>query len=61
MYVIEMKPTKQYAQGTYTFETKDQVFDFLEKLNDYEIESILSIEKYNKHSYRNAWYDFFEY
>ena len=59
MYVINMKVTRQYAQGEYTFNHKSDCRKFLEGLNDYEIESIISIEKYNKSSFRSAWYDFF--
>lgn len=58
-YVVRMKVTRQYAQGDYEFDTKDQVFDFLEKLNPYELEQVTDIEKYNKHSWKNAWYEFF--
>lgn len=59
MYVIEMKATKCYQQGEYCFDNKKDTREFLEKLNDYEIMSIISIEKYNKSSFRSAWYDFF--
>lgn len=59
MYVIEMKVTTRYAQGEYNFETKKEAQEFLESLNEYEIERIISIEKYNKHSFRSAWHDFF--
>ena len=59
MYVINMKATRQYAQGEYTFATKKECGEFLESLNEYEIESIISIEKYNKKNFRPAWYDFF--
>lgn len=59
MYVIEMRKTRVYDQGEYCFNTKKDTQEFLERLNDYEIESIMSIEKYNKSSFRSAWYDFF--
>ena len=61
MYVITMKVTRQYAQREYTFGTKKEAQTFLESLNDYEIDSIESIEKYNKKSFRAAWHDFFNY
>ena len=61
MYVITMRITRQYAQGEYIFGTKKEAQNFLESLNNNEIESIISIEKYNKSSFRNAWYDFFNY
>lgn len=59
MYVIEMRATKTYQQGEYSFDTKKDTREFLEQLNDYELMSIISIEKYNKCSFRSAWYDFF--
>lgn len=59
MYVINMKITKVYSMGEYVFNSKNKVNEFLNGLTDYEIESIISIEKYNKHSFRSAWNDFF--
>lgn len=59
MYAIEMKVTRQYAQREYTFNTKKEAQNFLENLNEYEIDNIISIEKYNRCSCKNAWYDFF--
>ena len=59
MYVINMRMTAVYAQGEYCFGTKKEAQEFLEGLNAYEIEMITSIEKYNKHSHRDAWHDFF--
>ena len=61
MYVIEMKITSQYAQGEYCFQNKKDAMAFLERLNDYQIDSIISITKYNKKSFRSAWNDFFNY
>jgi len=60
MYVIEMKIDKQYNQKEYCFETKKETEKFLANLNNAQIEKIISIEKYNKKSFRSAWYDFFE-
>lgn len=60
MYVINMAITKQHGNGEYVFQSKSECQKFLESLNDYEIESIISIEKYNKKSFRSAWYDFFK-
>lgn len=59
MYTIVMKQTKTYAQGEYTFSTKAQCQEFLENLNDYEIECIISIEHYTKRGCKSAWYEFF--
>lgn len=61
MYVITMKITTIHSNGEYAFNTKKDCQKFLDELNDYEIEQIISIEKYNKHSCRSAWHDFFEY
>lgn len=59
MYVVNIKKTKVHQQGEYAFKTKKETQSFLESLNDYELECIISIEKYNKHSFRSAWDDFF--
>ena len=59
MYVVNMKMTRVYAQGEYCFNTKAETQKFLESLNNYELDNIESIEKYNKNNYRNAYYDFF--
>ena len=59
MYVVNMKVSRQYAQGEYAFKTKKETFAFLEQLNEYEIESIISIEKYTKKGFDSAWYEFF--
>ena len=59
MYVVNMRITKTYAQGEYVFSNKMECQHFLENLNAYELESIVSVEKYNAHSIRNAYYDFF--
>lgn len=59
MYVVNMKITPVHQQGEYIFKTKAECQQFLESLNDYEIEQIISIEKYNKKSFRSAYYDFF--
>ena len=56
-----MKITSQYAQGEYCFQNKKDAMAFLERLNDYQIDSIISITKYNKKSFRSAWNDFFNY
>lgn len=59
MYVVNMKNTRQYAQGEYVFNSKKETQNFLESLNNYELDRIVSIEKYNKNSCKNGWYDFF--
>lgn len=61
MYVIEMKPDRQFNMGEYCFKTKAEVQEWLERLTDYQIGRIISIDKLNKHSTRSAWYDFFKY
>ncbi len=37
-YVVVMNKTRQYAQGEYGFNTKDEVWEFLESLNPYELD-----------------------
>lgn len=59
MYVIDMKITSQYAQGEYVFHSKKETQEFLEGLNEYQLDCIISITKYNKSSFRSAWFDFF--
>lgn len=59
MYVITMKVTKQYAQGEYAFNTRKACKEFLEGLNDYEIETIIAIDKLSRGKSNSAWYEFF--
>ena len=59
MYVISMKPDRQYMAGDYVFQTKKECQEFLESLHEGQLEKITEIWKYNKKSSRNAYYDFF--
>ena len=56
MYEIVMGITTNHSNGEYAFATKKEVQEFLEELNDYELEQIVSITKYNKHGSRNAFF-----
>lgn len=60
MYAITMKISKCHSNGEYAFESKNEVQRFLEELSASEIEGIKEITKYNKKSFRSAYYDFFE-
>ena len=60
MYVIEMSISAQYQEREYAFNSKAETRKFLEGLSNGQIETILSIHKYNKSSFRTAWNDFFE-
>ena len=59
MYVVNMKICAQYAQGDYSFSTKSDVQKFLEGMNIAQLEMVNEITKYNKRSFRNAYFDFF--
>ena len=60
MYVVNMRTTRQYAQGEYVFNNKKDCRKFLENLNDYEIDSIIEINKLSRGKCDSAWYEFFE-
>lgn len=59
-YVVVMNKTRQYSQGEYGFNTKDEVWKFLESLNPYELEQVTDIQKYNARSWRCVYNEFFE-
>ena len=59
MYVVYMNADAQYMQGEYSFAKKSEVQNFLEGLSNGQLEKVTGIEKYNKSSYKNAYYDFF--
>lgn len=60
MYEVIMRHTAKFYNREYAFKTKKECNDFLEDvLNAGLYESIVSITKYNKKSFRNAWNDFF--
>ena len=60
MYEVIMKCTARFYNKEYAFKTKKECNEFLEEvLNAGCYESIESITKYSKHSFRNAWNDFF--
>ncbi len=61
MYEVIMGISKNYMRGEYIFKTKKECEEFLGKLNDYELDTIKEINKYNKKSCRPAWKDFFQY
>lgn len=60
MYEVIMKYTAKFYNKEYAFKTKKECNEFLEEvLNAGCYESIESITKYNKNSFRSAWNDFF--
>ena len=59
MYVVYMNADAQYMQGEYNFAKKSEVQNFLEGLSNGQLEKVTGIEKYNKSSYKNVYYDFF--
>lgn len=60
MYEVIMKCTAKFSNKEYAFKSKKECMNFLEEvLNAGGYESIVSITKYNKNSFRNAWDDFF--
>lgn len=61
MYEVIMKCTVKFSNKEYAFKSRKECMEFLEEvLNAGCYESIESITKYNKHSYRSAWRDFFD-
>lgn len=60
MYEVIMHRTAKFSNNEYAFKSKKDCMTFLDEvLNAGCYESIVSITKYNKHSFRNAWDDFF--
>lgn len=59
-YVVVMNKTRQYSQGEYGFNTKDEVWKFLESLNPYELDQVTDIQKYNRKSWKCVYSEFFE-
>lgn len=60
MYEVIMHITTKFSSKEYAFTSKKDCKAFLEEvLNAGCYESIVSITKYNKHSFRSAWGDFF--
>lgn len=60
-YHLEMLPDAQYAMRDYYFKTQKDVDEFLDSMNDGQIEKITSITKYTEHRCRDAWDEFFNY
>lgn len=55
-----MHITSKFSSKEYAFTSKKDCKAFLEEvLNAGCYDSIVSITKYNKHSFRSAWSDFF--
>ena len=59
-YEVIMRNTTKFSNKEYAFKSKKECMAFLEEvLNAGCYESIISITKYNKHSFKSAWDDFF--
>lgn len=59
-YEVIMRNTIKFSNKEYAFKSKKECMAFLEEvLNAGCYESIISITKYNKRSFRSAWDDFF--
>ena len=61
MYEVIMNYTPKFSNREYAFKTKKECNDFLQEVvNAGCYDEIITITKYNKHSFRSAWYDFFD-
>ena len=60
MYEVIMNRSARFYNKEYAFKTKGDCNNFLEEVvNAGCYEDIISVTKYNKNSFRNAWNDFF--
>ena len=61
MYEVIMSKTAKFSNREYAFKTKKECREFLQEVvNSGCYDRIISITKYNKHSFRSAWDDFFD-
>ena len=60
MYYINMHVTRRFAMKEYFFDTEDDVQEFLEDMNDYELDSIITIEKKTKRGWKNVVDEFLD-
>ena len=60
MYEVIIHTTAKFSNNEYAFNSKKECMAFLDEvLSAGCYENIVSITKYNKHSFRSAWGDFF--
>lgn len=59
-YYVNMHVTRRFAQKEYFFRSEDDLQEFLEDLTDYEIDSIISMEKKTRRGWINCWDEFID-
>lgn len=59
-YYVNMGITRRFQMKEYWFGTEDEVNDFLMDMNDYELDSIITIEKKTARGWKNVSDEFLD-